>query len=44
MRAFLVSVAAALVVAVLAGVILENVPLSSADRFQAEDNVRLQTD
>lgn len=44
MRAFLVSVAAALVVAVLAGVVLENVHLSSADMFQADGNVRLQSE
>ncbi len=44
MRAFLVSVTAALVVAVLAGVILKGIPFSSADMFQAEGNVRLQSD
>lgn len=41
MRAFLVSVAAALIIAVLGAVILDNVGLSSADLFQAQDTVRL---
>ncbi|MGH6944227.1 MAG: hypothetical protein ACREH6_08420 [Geminicoccaceae bacterium] len=42
MRAFLVSVAAAIVIGVLAAVIMENLGRSSAAVFQAEQgNVRL---
>jgi hypothetical protein len=42
MRAFLLSLAAAIVIAVVAALVLGNLGLSSADVFQAEQgNVRL---